>query len=431
MGMFSLGTYVGWASPTIPKLLKDNSPIKLNPDEASLAISLLKAGNALGCIISIFLVDFIGRKGTIIISIIPTTIGWIIILFAKSAMTLYIARIVGGISNGLSATTVPMYLAEISPASIRGTVESCAILLMYGAIIFAYGIGPFIDIRQFAGISIAISLFHFFFFIWFPETPYYLIKCKNEGTARKTLNLLRKNSISEEIESIKRTVGNEEKWNIQEIFSNSKNMKKLMLGVGVMLITVTCGEILLLNNSEILFNSIEGKLLDGKYASMILAGVLVIVSLIFFSLVDYIGRKLLLISSSFGVIIFSILVGGYFYFQESGYNIYHLSWIPTFGILLIIASTSIGATAIPYVVVSEIFPMKLKAIYSGISMCLTFFSAFIALEIFSLIINHVNIYTAFFLLAAINNVNVLFIYFYLPETKRKTLEEIQMNNITH
>lgn len=208
-------------------------------------------------------------------------------------------------------------------------------------------------------------------------------------------------------------------------------MKKLMLGVGVMLITVTCGEILLLNNSEILFNSIEGKLLDGKYASMILAGVLVIVSLIFFSLVDYIGRKLLLISSSFGVIIFSILVGGYFYFQESGYNIYHLSWIPTFGILLIIASTSIGATAIPYVVVSEIFPMKLKAIYSGISMCLTFFSAFIALEIFSLIINHVNIYTAFFLLAAINNVNVLFIYFYLPETKRKTLEEIQMNNITH
>lgn len=86
MGMFSLGTYVGWASPTIPKLLKDNSPIKLNPDEASLAISLLKAGNALGCIISIFLVDFIGRKGTIIISIIPTTIGWIIILFAKSAM---------------------------------------------------------------------------------------------------------------------------------------------------------------------------------------------------------------------------------------------------------------------------------------------------------------------------------------------------------
>lgn len=83
--MFSLGTYVGWASPTIPKLLRDDSPIKLTRDEASLAVSLLKAGNALGCIFSIFLADFIGRKGTIILSIIPTTVGWIIILFAKSA----------------------------------------------------------------------------------------------------------------------------------------------------------------------------------------------------------------------------------------------------------------------------------------------------------------------------------------------------------
>lgn len=198
-----------------------------------------------------------------------------------------------------------------------------------------------------------------------------------------------------------------------------------------MLISVTCGEILLLNNAEMLFNSIEGKLLDGKYTSMILAGVLVTVSLIFSILTDYIGRKLLLILSSAGVIIFSSLVGCYFYFQESGYNIGYLSIIPTIGILLIIASTSTGATAIPYVVVSEIFPMKLKAIYSGISMCITFFCAFVALEMFSLIINHVNIYTAFLVLAAVNIWNVIFIYIYLPETKRKTLEEIQLNTITH
>ncbi|XP_043477246.1 uncharacterized protein LOC122508161 [Leptopilina heterotoma] len=431
MGMFSLGTYVGWASPTMSKLLKDDSPIKLTKDEASLAVSLLKAGNAIGCIFSIFLADLIGRKGTIVLSIVPTTIGWIIILFAKSATTLYVARIVGGVSNGLSATTVPMYLAEISPASIRGTVESCAIILMYIAIIFAYGIGPFIDVRQFAEIAIAISLFHFFFFIWFPETPYYLIKCKNEASARETLNFLRNNSISEEFESIKRTAGTEQNWRIREIFSCHKDTKTLILGVGVMLITVTCGEVLILNNSEMLFNSIEGKVLDGKYASMILSGILLIISLIFFTLVDRIGRKLLLILSSTGVIIFTCLVGIFFYFQQSGYNTRALSWLPMFGILLIIASTSIGATAIPYVVVSEIFPMKFKAIYSGISMCLTFFSAFIALEIFAFFINHVNIYTAFWTLGAVNVCNVIFIYLYLPETKRKTLEEIQMNTITH
>lgn len=130
----------------------------------------------------------------------------------------------GGISNGLSATTVPMYLAEISPASIRGAVESYAILLMYGAIIFAYGIGPFIDVRQFSEVAIAISLLHFLFFIWFPETPYYLIKCKKESSARKALEFFRNSSeVVEEFESIKRTtaMGAEQQWTFREIFSFS------------------------------------------------------------------------------------------------------------------------------------------------------------------------------------------------------------------
>ena len=85
MGFLSEGLYLGWASPTIPKLLENHSPIKLTKDEAALVIALLKIGSALGCIASIFLVDFIGRKGTLLFSIIPSIIGWIIILLANSS----------------------------------------------------------------------------------------------------------------------------------------------------------------------------------------------------------------------------------------------------------------------------------------------------------------------------------------------------------
>ena len=133
----------------------------------------------------------------------------------------------GGIASGLTSTTLPMYLAEISPATIRGSIESFSTFLMSVGIIFSYAIGPFINMMHFAEIAIMISLLHCSIYIWFPETPYYFVKRKYPEAAEKSLKFFRSESdVSQEFESIKRAtfMGTEQNWKLRDIFTCSSKL---------------------------------------------------------------------------------------------------------------------------------------------------------------------------------------------------------------
>ena len=193
-----------------------------------------------------------------------------------------------------------------------------------------------------------------------------------------------------------------------------------------MLIIITSGELVLINNAQSIFDHIKGQILDSKFLSIILIGLELIICLIFGILSDYIGRKLLLMISCIGVVTSSFLVGCSFFIEDMGYQTSYLGWMQTVFLMLMIVSSSIGATQIPYIYFSEIFSMKMKAISSGICMLIIYLCAFAILEIFAQIVNHINIHTAFWAISAVNIWNVAFVYAFLPETKHKTLEEVQI-----
>lgn len=86
--MLSIGMFLGWGSPSLPLLVNGDNygyPVRLNKEEASWVASLLTLGASAGCVISAFMVNVIGRKNTMLFTVVPSAIGWLLIAFATSS----------------------------------------------------------------------------------------------------------------------------------------------------------------------------------------------------------------------------------------------------------------------------------------------------------------------------------------------------------
>jgi len=114
MGALAAGCALTWSSPTLVKLEHGDTGMKITSDQSSWVGSLVTLGAAIGPILAGVLLDRLGRKSTILLSMILSAISWIIIGVVPGIMSLYVARVLAGIAVGIIFTAVPMYIAEIA-----------------------------------------------------------------------------------------------------------------------------------------------------------------------------------------------------------------------------------------------------------------------------------------------------------------------------
>jgi len=114
MGALAAGCALTWSSPTLVKLENGETGMKITSDESSWVGSLVTLGAAIGPILAGILLDRLGRKHTILLSMVLSAISWIIIGAIPNLVALYFARVLAGIAVGVIFTAVPMYIAEIA-----------------------------------------------------------------------------------------------------------------------------------------------------------------------------------------------------------------------------------------------------------------------------------------------------------------------------
>ncbi|KAG8277043.1 hypothetical protein J6590_050878 [Homalodisca vitripennis] len=112
------GTHFSWSSPTLPKLEAADSWLPINSDQASWIGSLTALGTVFGPFLGGWLVNTIGRRWTIVTSVMICLVAWIILLFANSVWIIYIGRFIGGAGGGIAFLACPMYVAEISEVCV-------------------------------------------------------------------------------------------------------------------------------------------------------------------------------------------------------------------------------------------------------------------------------------------------------------------------
>lgn len=424
--MVSEASAYGWTSPTLPKLLSEDSAFRITPDESSWIVSLMVLGQIFGPIPSSLLVDRVGRKMTLIITSIPLIIGWILIVVANSASTLFVSRFLSGISYGMAYATMPMYLGEISSDDVRGSIGTLLTVMAKLGILIAYAIGPYVSFNAFALILLVIPIIFISIFVWLPESPYYLVSTNKVPEAVKSLVWLRGHkNVNSELQEIEIAVKKcqENKGTLRELFQIG-NRRALIIALGLGACQQLCGSQAIVAYSTQLFKDV-GSQINASEVAIIMGVVQLLTAMISAYVVDKLGRRPLLLISTIGVTICNFIIAVYFYLKLSKeMDVTDVSWIPIVAIMFYIFSYTIGLSAVVFAILGEIFPTNVKAIAVAVSTINNASIGFGVTKLYQIVNDSLGIYVTFFGFACFSFFFVIFVWFLLPETKGKSLADI-------
>ncbi|ESW19840.1 hypothetical protein PHAVU_006G159600 [Phaseolus vulgaris] len=422
-GSFTFGTCVGYSAPTQAAIRED---LNLSLAEFSMFGSLVTIGAMLGAMTSGRITDFFGRKGAMRISTGFCIAGWLAVFFSKSSCFLDLGRFSTGYGIGIISYVVPIYIAEIAPKNLRGGLATINQLLIVTGISVSFFIGSVINWRQLAlaGLVPCICLVVGLCFI--PESPRWLAKVGREKEFQLALRSLRGKDVdisheAAEILDYIETFNSLPKTKLLDLFQR-KYVRSLVIGVGLM----ACQQSVGING--IGFYTAEtfvaAGLSSGKAGTIAYGCMQIPFTILGAILMDRSGRRPLIMVSASGTFLGCFIAGVAFFLKDQSLL---LEWVPILavtGVLIYIAAFSIGMGPVPWVIMSEIFPINVKGTAGSLVVLLNWLGAWIVSYTFNFLMSWSSPGTLF-LYAGSSLLTIVFVAKLVPETKGKTLEEIQ------
>ncbi|CAH0546459.1 unnamed protein product [Brassicogethes aeneus] len=432
LSAFASGAVLGWTSPILDILENgDFNGIKVDNDQMGWIGSLATLGAVIMCIPMGVICDFMGRKKSLLFLVLPFTVGWALILFSKNILMLYFGRLFCGMAVGGTCVAAPLYTGEIAHKNLRGSLGSYFQLMVTVGILFAYVLGKFLTVKAF---TIACACLPFIFvvlFVFQPESPVYLIKLGLYDAAESAMVRLRGTpGVQYELLELEETV--KESTNSQvsmcRLLKRKSSLVAIVISFALMFFQQFCGiNTIILYVSKIFETS--GVKMDSKTASIIVAIVLALSTFIASLVIEKLGRKFLLILSSSVLIISNLTIAVYFTLKDRNHidekTLSHFGFIPVSAVCVFVAVFSLGLGPIPWMISSEIFVPEIKSVVSSVAGTLNWFMAFLITKFFLQINQQVGMDSTFYFFSVMSALGAIFIYKVVPETKGKTIMEIQ------
>ncbi|XP_065214786.1 facilitated trehalose transporter Tret1-like isoform X2 [Planococcus citri] len=432
IGPFAVGTVLAWTSPVEPLLTNitahEPGPY-LTQDQASWAGSLIAIGAVFGSLPASWGADFVGRKTAIATLAIPFLISWVIIIVAKSVELLYLARLIAGGVIGAVTATVPMYIGEIAETSVRGELGSYIQLMVTMGILYVYVIGSFVDYVMLNILCAIVPIVYLIFFmVVAPESPTFLMRKNRRKEAEQSLLVLRGDQydIYSELDEIQEQIDEERKrqQSFKDLFSSKAVIKATIAVMGLLSFLSFSGINVVIFYAKKIFEA-GGTKVPADLATIIIGSVQVIMTYASGLLVDRAGRRVLLLISDSIMALCMLALGTYFYAKENKYDVENFGWVPLVSLSVYISVFSLGFGPIPGIMMGELFSPEAKGVALGVVCILASLLEFVVVKGFQNLVDWVNFGITFWIFAGFCVIGFLFVYFLVPETKNKSLQEIQ------
>jgi sugar porter (SP) family MFS transporter len=394
----------------------------LSDSQTEIAASSLLLGCVVGASVAAFTSDRFGRKRVLLAAATLFTLSAIASALPRDLIEFAVARLVGGVAIGIASTLSPLYIAEISPAQKRGLLVSLNQLAIVTGILLSYsvnyllgGAGPANWRWMFASAAVP-SIAFFLTLLFIPESPRWLMQKGREQEAKHFLaQIVGPRAASGEIEAIRGAISEESGDLLDPAFR-----KALIVAILIALFSQFTGINTIIYYGSIVFleHVPHQTAITALWANVIIGAINFVATVAGMLLIDRSGRKSLLMTAFGGMALSLVAVSAAIHFQASGVVV--LIFILTY-----VACFAVGVGTGTWVLMSEICPTRVRG--RAMSVATVFLwcgTLLVTLTFLSL----VNLFTAagvFLLYAIVSIAAFLFVWRGVPETKGRTLEEIE------
>lgn len=383
----------------------------------------LALGCILGCLMAGGISDKYGRKPGLLLAAAIFCLSSLSMGLAPDFQVFIISRFAAGVGVGMASMLSPMYIAEISPAEVRGRMVAINQLTIVLGQVFTHfenfllrdnGADAW---RWMFGLGVAPSLLFFTGVFFLPESPRWLLRAGREQDTRKVLGRIGSpDFVNETINAIRKTLHGEVKTNYKHIFQKAV-FPIVLIGVGLAVFQQFCGINVVFNYTTNIFSSIGASKNEQLLQAVWISLANLVFTLVAMLLVDKWGRRPLMLTGAGGLAILYIIIG---ILLHNGAG----DRLPLF-IILAIGTYAMSLAPLTWVLISEIFPNNVRGIATSIAVLSLWAAYFILVFTFPIIEKQFGDAAAFWGYAVICITGFAFIFLKIKETKGKSLEDIE------
>ncbi|XP_029168642.1 facilitated trehalose transporter Tret1-like isoform X3 [Nylanderia fulva] len=433
LGSMQIGFASSYTSPALVSM-RDNSTTDFEVTKhMSMWIGSIMPLSALfGGIAGGPLIEYIGRRNTITATAFPFIGAWILISMAQNVSMVLVGRALCGFGVGVGSLALPVYLGETIQPEVRGTLGLMPTAFGNTGILLCFMAGMYMNWRNLALIGATMPIPFLILMFMIPETPRWYISKGKAKMSRKSLQWLRgKNAdITEElsmIEKVHQEYLETERTSPQGTFSEllkRNNLKPLLISLGMMLFQQMSGI------NAVIFYTVQifkdaGSTIDENLSTIIIGIVNFISTFVAAAVIDRLGRKMLMYISAVSMAVTLFALGGFFYAKSSGVDVTNIGWLPLVSLIVYVVGFSLGLGPIPWLMMGEILPAKIRGSAASIATGFNWMCTFIVTKTFEDVIELIGAHGTFWLFGVIVAVGFVFVIICVPETRGRSLEEIE------
>ncbi|CAH0731718.1 unnamed protein product, partial [Brenthis ino] len=436
LNIIGMGCGLGFPAILLPHLHEKNSEIPLTKEGESWIAATAALSMLIGTVLTLSIMDRFGRKATHYMLTILAIISWFITILATSVEALILGRFIFGMSAGMLLSLRSILIGEYTSPKNRGAFLTTVSLTQAFGIFFAHLLGSLISWQKTALVCLFSPFLSLVMIMYTPESPSWLVSKGRHDECREVFRWLRGSEEDEELEDmIEARIAYEQA--IVKAPKDSHLLKKLSIIIRrgefykPILIMIYSNAMLhfsggttMASYSTVILSLLMGPKANVHFWMVFLDTQRVIFNTLAVYVINKTKRRIMVFSTGMWSAASHFAIAIYVYFRLNGWD-YDAIWLPALLVNVQYLAVAVGTVPMPQVLGGEVFPLEYRGIGGFISMVTGNGVMFLALKTFPRLVDKSGLQGTYIVYGVIILINLILLMVLLPETKGKTLQQIE------